>query len=86
MKENTTDDKGMPANDNCISRREALNKLGYAAFASSTMLLLLNNPTKAYAQSPGGNPEFPDPFPEDKSTNTKPASNDDWSDSDDPWK
>ncbi len=36
-----------------ISRREALKKMGYAAFAASTMFLLLNNPTKAYAQSPG---------------------------------
>lgn len=43
-------------NKNCgekLSRREALKKAGYAAFATSTMLLLLNNPTKVYAQSPG---------------------------------
>jgi hypothetical protein len=40
-----------------ITRRQALSKMGYAAFASTTMLLLLNNPTKAHAQSvgnPGG--------------------------------
>jgi hypothetical protein len=36
-----------------LTRREALQKMGYAAFASSTMLLLLNNPTKVHAQSPG---------------------------------
>lgn len=44
--------------DEKLSRREALKKVGYAAFASSTLLLLLNNPTKVYAQSPGdpGNP------------------------------
>jgi hypothetical protein len=34
-----------------MSRREAIRKMGYAAFAASTMFLLLNNPTKAYAQS-----------------------------------
>ncbi len=34
-----------------ITRRDALRKMGYAAFASSTMLLLLNNPTKVHAQS-----------------------------------
>lgn len=37
---------------NSITRRKALQKMGYAAFASSTMFLLLNNPTKAYAASP----------------------------------
>lgn len=36
-----------------ITRREAIRKMGYAAFAASTMFLLLNNPTKVYAQSPG---------------------------------
>ena len=35
-----------------ISRRTAIRKMGYAAFASSTMLLLLNNPTKAQVASP----------------------------------
>jgi len=35
-----------------ISRRTAIRKMGYAAFASSTMFLLLNNPTKVHAQSP----------------------------------
>ena len=41
-----------------ISRRTAIRKMGYAAFASSTMFLLLNNPTKVHAQSPD-NPEDP---------------------------
>lgn len=44
-----------------ISRRAAIRKMGYTAFASSTMFLLLNNPTKVHAQSPedpGDNP-FP---------------------------
>ncbi len=35
-----------------ISRRKAIKKMGYAAFAASTMFLLLNNPTKVHAQSP----------------------------------
>ncbi|GEM_PF-438314 len=48
-----------PVEKENISRRDALRKIGYAAFASSTMLLLLNNPTKVHAQSlsvsnPGG--------------------------------
>lgn len=46
-----------------ISRRKAIKKMGYAAFAASTMFLLLNNPTKVHAQSPGddnpGGPEDP---------------------------
>ncbi len=42
-----------PEKKEVISRREALRKLGYAAFASSTMLFLLNNPTKVHASSPG---------------------------------
>jgi hypothetical protein len=47
-----------------ISRRAAIRKMGYAAFASSTMFLLLNNPTKVHAQS-FNNPEDPgeNPFP-----------------------
>ncbi len=43
-----------------MSRRDALRKIGYAAFASSTMLLLLNNSAKARQDSPGGpGGEFP---------------------------
>ncbi len=41
-----------PIEKNGISRRTAIRKMGYAAFASSTMFLLLNNPTKVHAQSP----------------------------------
>jgi len=45
-----------------MSRREAIRKMGYAAFAASTMFLLLNNPTKLHAASPGeGDPGGPPP-------------------------
>ncbi len=69
-----------------ISRRQALQKMSYAAFASSTMFLLLNNPTKVYAasQQPGGS----DPSDGYKSgTATAPENDkDDWNNDDDPWK
>ncbi|TVQ94541.1 MAG: hypothetical protein EA393_00785 [Bacteroidetes bacterium] len=42
-----------PMEKDSISRRTAIRKMGYAAFASSTMFLLLNNPTKVHAQSEG---------------------------------
>jgi len=53
---------------NVISRKDAVKKLGYAAFAASTMLLLLNAPSPLHAQgenSPGnpgggGNDEWDD--------------------------
>jgi hypothetical protein len=74
-------------NESLISRRDALKKAGYAAFASSTMFLLLNNPAKVYAASPPPDPGD-DPFPMDKSSNfstpTK-QKNDAWKDNDDPW-
>jgi hypothetical protein len=35
-----------------MNRREALKKTGYAAFSAATMMLLLNKPDKALAQSP----------------------------------
>jgi len=47
-----------------VSRKEALRRMGYAAFATSTMLMLLNNPAKAQQNSdspdiPGdGDPEW----------------------------
>jgi len=73
-----------------ISRRHALQKMGYAAFASSTMFLLLNNPTKVYASS-----ELP-PDPEDGRTKSgafgsdsqdgNNMSDDPWKQDDDPWK
>lgn len=41
-----------------ITRRQAIGKMGYAAFASTTLFVLLNNPTRADQQSPNspGNP------------------------------
>lgn len=70
-----------------ITRRQALQKMGYAAFASSTMLLLLNNPTMA--QSTSGDPGDPGggggPF--DKINNdSQQKSNDPWANDNDPWK
>jgi hypothetical protein len=50
----TKDTKNKPIEKDDITRRDALKKIGYAAFAATTMFLLLNNPTKAHAQSPGG--------------------------------
>jgi len=38
-----------------VSRKEALRRMGYAAFATSTMLMLLNNPAKAQQNS--GSPD-----------------------------
>lgn len=68
-KENNKGTEQTPKTDG-ISRRVAIRKMGYAAFAGSTMFLLLNNPTKVHAQSP--DPDNPgDPgggdFPGDKS-------------------
>jgi hypothetical protein len=65
MKQKRKPVKGETENKEKLTRREALQKMGYAAFSSSTMLLLLNNPTKVHAQSPNnpgepGGPEFPD--------------------------
>jgi hypothetical protein len=48
----TKDTKNKPIEKDDITRRDALKKIGYAAFAATTMFLLLNNPTKAHAQSP----------------------------------
>jgi hypothetical protein len=58
MKQKRKPGKGETENKEKLTRREALQKMGYAAFASSTMLLLLNNPTKVHAQSPN-NPGEP---------------------------
>ena len=35
-----------------ITRKEAIKKVGYAAFSAATMMLLLNDPAKAQSQSP----------------------------------
>ncbi|WP_423129371.1 hypothetical protein [Gaoshiqia sp. Z1-71] len=36
-----------------ISRKDALKKTGYYAFSAATMMILLSNPNKAQAASPG---------------------------------
>ena len=61
-----------------MSRREAIRKAGYAAFASSTMLLLLNNPTKVHANSPGDPGEDWDWGSSSKSGDKKDDNDDDW--------
>ena len=40
--------------ENIISRKKAIKKLGYAAFSAGTMMILLNNPAKA-----SNSPELP---------------------------
>jgi hypothetical protein len=45
-----------------ISRRQAVSRLGLAAFSTVTMLLLLNKPEKAQAQDTSGLPGDPDPW------------------------
>jgi hypothetical protein len=47
---------------NSISRRQAMNKLGLAAFSTATMLLLLNKPEKVQAQDTSGMPGDPGDF------------------------
>jgi hypothetical protein len=39
-----------------INRKEALKKTGFIALSAATMLLLLNKPDKAVAQSPAAPP------------------------------
>lgn len=41
-----------------ISRKEALKKTGYIALSAATMMLLLNKPDKAVAQSPATPPAW----------------------------
>jgi len=36
-----------------ISRKKAIKKVGYAAFSAATMMLLLNDPVKGQSGSPG---------------------------------
>lgn len=69
--------------NSAISRRKAIQKMGYAAFASSTMFLLLNNPTKVYAvsnESPGGVDDGDPGWDNENSTKADPPqnNNDDW--------
>ena len=40
-----------------ISRKEAMKRMGYAAFSATTMMILLNKPDKAQAQP--GSEELP---------------------------
>lgn len=69
-----------------ISRRDAIHKMGYAAFASSTMFLLLNNPTKAQSSSPITDPgDFPNKSGEFDNPYKQPAQ-DEWNTDEDPWK
>ncbi len=78
-----------PKAESSISRRQALQKMGYAAFASSTLFLLLNNPTKVYASSePGGGTDPGDgfEFKSGEAENTN-QSGDAWKrEEEDPWK
>jgi hypothetical protein len=76
--------KNLRKDENLISRRVALKKAGYAAFASSTMFLLLNNPTKVYAASMPSDPGD-DPFPMNQSSATTSTKTDAWKDDGDPW-
>ena len=41
-----------------ISRKEAIKKVGFAAFSAGTMMLLLNNPAKANGSSPAPPPPW----------------------------
>jgi len=43
-----------------ISRREAMTRMGLAAFSATTMMLLLNKPGKIQAQDTSSEPDDPD--------------------------
>jgi hypothetical protein len=45
---------------NSISRKEAIKKVGYAAFSAATMMLLLNDPARAASHSPVLPPDWGD--------------------------
>lgn len=68
-----------------LTRREALGRMGYAAFASTTMFLLLNNPTKVHASSLPSDPGD-DPFPGGTKSGEAKKTEDPWNNEDDPWK
>jgi len=51
MNELNKDNTVISTETKTVTRKEALKKLGYTALASTTVLLLLNNPTKVYALS-----------------------------------
>ena len=44
--------------DKKINRKEALKKVGYAAFSAATMMFLLNDPAKAAVISPQSTPDW----------------------------
>jgi hypothetical protein len=47
MKKEDKKQEGDLKGDKNISRKEAIKKVGYAAFSAATMMLLLNDPAKA---------------------------------------
>jgi hypothetical protein len=48
--------------DNEISRRQAMTRMGLAAFSTATMLLLLNQPGKAQTSDTSTDPGDPGDF------------------------
>jgi hypothetical protein len=46
--------------ENEISRRQAMTRMGLAAFSAATMLLLLNQPGKAQTEDTSTSPDDPD--------------------------
>ena len=59
MKHNKSDKEKALDKQRKISRRDAMTKIGTGAFSVTTMLLLLNKPITASAQSSFDDPEFP---------------------------
>ena len=58
MKDGKKDKSTEKREDRKITRKEAIKKAGYAAFSAATMMLLLNDPAKAQAETqsnPAGN-------------------------------
>ncbi len=51
MKDGNTDKSPGKGKDRKITRKEAIKKAGYAAFSAATMMLLLNDPAKAQADT-----------------------------------
>jgi hypothetical protein len=62
MKENRKLKTSEIKKNNDISRRQAVSRLGLAAFSGATMLLLLNKPEKVQAQDTSGMPGDPGDF------------------------
>ncbi len=51
--------KELDINENSISRRGAMKRIGIAAFSGATMLLLLNQPGKAQENDTSDTEGFP---------------------------